>query len=75
MAKNQEIIHQLVKKANQVAVNQPVKFIGEESAVTAVASHLEKFWDLHNRELITQYMNQGGDELNTVARKAVARLL
>lgn len=68
------MVKQLIKKANQVALNQPVKFIGEESAVTAVASHLEKFWDLHNRKLITDYLNQGGDELNPVARKAVARL-
>ncbi|MGY0216905.1 formate dehydrogenase subunit delta [Endozoicomonadaceae bacterium StTr2] len=74
MPESRDRVQQLIKKANQVAINQPVQFVGEESAVNAVAEHLEKFWDPHNRQLITNYLDEGGKELNPIAEKAVARL-
>jgi len=62
----------LVYMANQIG-----KFFrsqGEEAAVKRSAEHLKKFWDPRMRASILQYLANGGDGLEPIARQAVEQL-
>ncbi|MGS2724701.1 formate dehydrogenase subunit delta [Porticoccus sp. GXU_MW_L64] len=62
---------QLIKMANQIAANQPVEFVGEDAAASAVAEHIQKFWAPAMREKIIAYQQGGGAELNQIASQAL----
>ncbi len=45
-----------------------------EAAVSGVADHLKRFWELRMRLAIIQHYHAGGAGLSDLARSAVARL-
>ena len=62
----------LVTMANQIGrafVTEP-----DERAVASIADHLTAFWDPRMRRAITAHLAAGGDGLDPLARRAVARL-
>ncbi|SEQ52643.1 formate dehydrogenase subunit delta [Amphritea atlantica] len=60
----------LIRMANQIAANNT--HIGDENAeAEMVANHLSKFWARSMKAQISEYLNQGGDELTPIARKAI----
>lgn len=66
-------IQKLIKMINQIADHTPVAD-GEEKAAETVASHVRKFWAKPMKDDIKNYLSAGGEELNSLAEKAV-RLL
>ncbi|WP_299199774.1 formate dehydrogenase subunit delta [uncultured Amphritea sp.] len=60
----------LIRMANQIAANNT--HIGDETAeAEMIANHLTKFWARSMKQQIAEYLNQGGDELSPIARKAI----
>ena len=74
MNHNTDQLQQLIKMANQIAVNQPAELLGQEVAVAAVAEHIQKFWAPPMREKIRSYLQDNGQALNAVAKLAIARI-
>lgn len=62
----------LVTMANQIATFFAVQ--GEERAVPQIANHIRQFWDPHMRQKIIAYVEQGGEGLDPLAKRAVAML-
>jgi len=63
---------QMVHMANQIAgffASYP-----RQEAVSAVADHLEKFWERRMLQQIFEYMDAGGAGLDELAVEAVGRL-
>jgi formate dehydrogenase subunit delta len=68
-----EKISHLIKMANQIARN--LNAAGdEETAAVKVADHLTRFWSPQMRKQIIDYQKTGGDELSSVALRAVIQL-
>ena len=62
----------LVMMANQIArFYLPQKQV---EPVTAIATHIRKFWDPRMRAAIIAHVDQGGAGLDEPARQAVERL-
>lgn len=66
-------VHRLVEMANQIG-----KYFSYESdekvAAENIANHLKKFWDPRMRKQLIEYVNSGGDELDSAVTLAT-RLL
>ncbi|MBY4675434.1 formate dehydrogenase subunit delta [Marinobacterium arenosum] len=60
----------LVRMINQIAANN-LHHDDVESAATMVAGHIRKFWARPMKQQISAYLQQGGDQLSPVARRAV----
>ncbi len=55
-------------------VNQIGKFFQhrpEQRAIADTADHLKKFWDPRMRREIVNHLNEGGEDLDPIPRKAV----
>lgn len=63
----------LIKMVNQIADNN-VHVGTQEDAANAVASHITRFWARPMKQQINDYLAQGGEELNDIARQAVTQL-
>jgi len=62
----------LITMANQIAKYFETQ--GEERALPQIASHIEKFWDPRMRKQIIAHMQNGGEGLDPLAKKALAAL-
>ncbi len=62
----------LTAMANQIGAF--FRLQGEEAAVAGVEDHLRKFWDPRMRVQILDYLRAGGEGLEPVVRRAIARL-
>jgi formate dehydrogenase subunit delta len=68
-------IHHLVTMANQIADFFRSSNPDRAEAVAATAQHLRGFWDPRmRREIIAHLANEGGADLDEIARDAVRRL-
>jgi formate dehydrogenase subunit delta len=47
---------------------------GQETAPTAIAEHIRKFWDPRMRAAILRHLDSGGDGLDPLVRAAIERL-
>ncbi|QNQ08592.1 formate dehydrogenase subunit delta [Sphingomonas alpina] len=65
-------IDKLVRMANQIATE--LEHQQGANAATATWDHLWHFWDPRMCAQIIAYLDQGGDGLNDMARKAVTML-
>lgn len=63
---NQEFVKPLIKKANQIADNT--------RDVVGTASHISRFWTRHMREELAQYVGNGGEGLNDIAKQAMQKV-
>ncbi len=63
----------LIKMVNQIADNN-VHVGTTDDAANAVASHITRFWARPMKQQINEYLNEGGEELNEIARQAVTQL-
>ncbi|MBN3563236.1 MULTISPECIES: formate dehydrogenase subunit delta [Aliamphritea] len=63
----------LIKMVNQIADNN-VHVGTADDAANAVASHITRFWARPMKQQINEYLNEGGEELNDIARQAVTQL-
>lgn len=63
-------IDQLVKMANQIAVN----FSFHEDAVDRLTDHLQRFWAPSMRQKLIELLAAGGGELKPDVMAAVQRL-
>ncbi len=63
----------LVQMANDIS-----EFFGGEpkraDAVTAIANHMQRFWDPRMRRKLLAHLQSGGAGLNDLSREAVASL-
>jgi formate dehydrogenase subunit delta len=62
----------LVMMANQIG-----RFYAPQRQVepaTAIATHIRKFWDPRMREAIVAHLDQGGEGLDVMVRRAVSLL-
>ncbi|WP_336367740.1 formate dehydrogenase subunit delta [Marinobacter sp. C2H3] len=66
-------LHHLIKMVNQISDNNRYHD-SPEAAAEAVATHLQKFWARSMKQMIIDYAQQDGSELNEMSRAAVARL-
>lgn len=66
-------IEYLVRMANDVGAFFAAEADGE-AAVSAVATHLRRFWEPRMRAQIVAHQAQGGVGMSDLARKAVALL-
>jgi formate dehydrogenase subunit delta len=66
-------LDQLIKMINQIADNIA---IGDSEIITApkVADHIMRFWARPMKEKIIAYATNDGEQLNAVAKIAVAQL-
>ena len=62
----------LVYMANQIGKFFEVQRADE--VVPGIANHIKKFWDPRMREAIFTYLDEGGDGLDPLVRKAIERL-
>lgn len=62
----------LIYMANQIARNTGAE--GEENSVAVTADHIRKFWDPRMRARIMAVLERGGEGLEPVTRRALARL-
>ncbi len=69
---NTELQH-LIKMINQIADNI-VLGESDESAATALASHITRFWARPMKQKIISYADSDGEKLQGVAREALAQL-
>ena len=63
----------LIKMINQIADNN-VHVGSADDAANAVTSHITRFWARPMKQQINEYLASGGEELNDIARQAVAQL-
>jgi len=63
----------LIGMINQIADNVPLA-AHSKSKADDVASHVQRFWSRDMKISIIDYAEQGGQELNAIAQKAVAKL-
>ena len=63
----------LVEMANDIAANLSA-YPGHADAVEAMVLHLQRFWEPAMRERIVRHLRDGADELDPLARDAVAEL-
>ena len=66
-------IARLVAMANDIAANLAAEPDRAE-AVATMTLHLRRFWEPGMRAQILAYLDQGGSELDVLARDAVAAL-
>jgi formate dehydrogenase subunit delta len=65
-------LHHLVTMANQIADFFRTSNPDRDGAVKATAHHLHSFWDPRmRREIIAHLADNGGEDLNEIARDAV----
>ena len=63
----------LIKMANNIGSffkSEPDR----EVAIQGVAQHIRNFWEPRMRKQITDYLNNGGDELMDIVAEAVKKL-
>jgi formate dehydrogenase subunit delta len=60
------------RMANQIAANQ--RHLPEADAVTAVAGHIDRFWNSFLRDRLYALVDAGGKGLDPVVVKAVERI-
>jgi len=65
-------IQQLVKMANQIALNTGARTHPEESA-QKTAEHIRKFWTAAMREQLHAYWRAGGDGLELAVTRALEK--
>ena len=67
-------VDRLVQMVNQIALNMQAN--GDENTVgDQVAQHLEKFWSLPMKNLITEQSSYADVSLTTIAQIAIKNLL
>ena len=66
-------VEQLVKMANQIALNTGAHADPEDSA-RRTAEHIRKFWTPAMREQLTDYCLGGGEGLEPVAQQVVREM-
>ncbi len=64
----------LISMVNQIADNVP-QSAHSASKADDVASHVQRFWSRDMKLSIIAYAHQGGDQLNPLAREAVAKIV
>ena len=63
----------LVYMINQIA-NYFISY-SEEKAIDSTINHIDQFWDKRMKKEIIDHANNKGEGLNTIALKAVQRLV
>ena len=64
----------LISMVNQIADNVP-QSAHSVSKADDVASHVQRFWSRDMKLSIIAYAQQGGEQLNPLAREAVAKIV
>ncbi len=63
-------LNNLIKMVNQISVNNQ-HHDSDQQAAEAVAGHLTKFWARSMKQMIIIHLNEGGEGLLSVSRRAV----
>lgn len=63
----------LISMINQIADNVP-QSAHSASKADDVASHVQRFWSRDMKLSILAYAENGGDQLNPLAREAIAKI-
>ncbi len=70
---SQSEMDRLVQMINQIAINNISA--GDENAVAEViAGHVQKFWSRRMKQMLSAYVEQGGEELHPAAKLAAEKL-
>lgn len=71
---SQSEMDRLVQMINQIAINNISA--GDENAVAEmIAGHIQKFWSRRMKQMLGEYVEQGGEELHPAAKLAAEKLL
>lgn len=70
---SQSELDRLIQMINQIALNN--SSAGDENAVAEmIAGHVRKFWSRRMKEMLAEYVGQGGEALHPAARLAAQKL-